>query len=250
MNHFIFFHGVGIRSPFWNTIIPLLEKKSIKYTLVDLDFSTLDNAFKSSLSSVKKVMEEYPERNFVIVGHSLGGLFAAYVAQYLGDALHKLIMVNTGLAPVHVSVKSMQQMQINFLSKFFKKIGMRLLFRGQLPKWLTGSLFFTDHTTKEVKIALSKNKVREKRSFLMEHFNSKKIWNKHFKRIYFSGPDNVLTIFGNKDRTTPLRAFMNLKNIFNASHIVYDGCGHNDVITAEKFNEKFVNDIILFADNV
>ena len=250
MNHFIFFHGVGIRSPFWNTITPLLEQESIEYSLVDLDFSSLDNAFQSSTDAVKKLMNQYPDRDIVLVGHSLGGLFAAYVAQHYGEAIHKLIIVNTGLAPVHVSVKTMQQMQINFLSKFFKKIGMRLLFRGQLPKWLTGSLFFTEHTSKEVKIELSKNKIREKRSFLMEHFNSKKIWNKHFKRIHFSGPDNVLTIFGNKDKTTPIRAFMNLKKIFNASHIIYDGCGHNDVITAEKFNKKFVKDIKLFSNNV
>jgi pimeloyl-ACP methyl ester carboxylesterase len=81
MNHFIFFHGVGIRSHFWDIIIPKLEKKSIAYSLVDLDFSSLDNAFESSIKSVKEIMKKYPDRNFILVGHSLGGLFAIYVAQ-------------------------------------------------------------------------------------------------------------------------------------------------------------------------
>jgi len=79
MNHFIFFHGVGIRSHFWDTIIPKLEKKSLEYSLVDLDFTSLENALKSSISSVKEIMNKYPERNIILVGHSLGGLFAIFV---------------------------------------------------------------------------------------------------------------------------------------------------------------------------
>ena len=250
MNHFIFFHGVGIRSHFWDTIIPKLEKESLQYSLVDLDFSSLDNALESSISSVREIMNKYPERNIVLVGHSLGGLFAIFVAQQLGDAIHKLIIVNTGLAPKRVAMKAMQQMQINRLSKFFKKMGMRMLFSGQLPKWLTRSLFFTSDTSDEVQLQLSKYKVRESRSFLMEHFNSKKMWNSHLNRIHFSGPDNVLSIFGSKDKTTPKRAFMYLVKKLNASHHIYHGSGHNDIITAEKYNGKFVEDIILFADNI
>ena len=118
MNHFIFFHGVGIRSHFWDIIIPKLEKKSIAYSLVDLDFSSLDNAFESSIKSVKEIMKKHPDRNFILVGHSLGGLFAIYVAQQLGDVIHKLIFVNTGLAPKRVAIKAMQQMQINRLLKW------------------------------------------------------------------------------------------------------------------------------------
>ena len=71
-------------------------------------------------------MKKHPDRNFVLVGHSLGGLFAIYVAQQLGDEIHKLIFVNTGLAPKRVAMKAMQQMQINRFSKFIKKIGMRI----------------------------------------------------------------------------------------------------------------------------
>jgi len=250
MNHFIFFHGVGIRSHFWDTIAPKLKDKSVHYSLIDLDFSSLDNAFESSIKSVRSVMNEYPERNIILVGHSLGGLFAIFVAQQLGDAIHKLIIVNTGLAPRRVAMKAMQQMQINRLSKFFKKMGMRMLFSGKLPKWLTRSLFFTNDTPEHVQLQLSKYKVRENRSFLMEHFNSKKIWNSHLERIHFSGPDNVLSVFGSKDKTTPKRAFLYLANKLNASHKIYYGSGHNDIITADKYNDDFVKDIILFANNI
>jgi pimeloyl-ACP methyl ester carboxylesterase len=186
----------------------------------------------------------------VLVGHSLGGLFAIYVAQQLGDVIHKLIFVNTGLAPKRVAMKAMQQMQINRISKFIKKIGMRMLFSGKLPKWLTRSLYFTDDTPEHIKMELSKHKVRENRAFLMEHFNSKSIWNSHLERIHFSGPDNVLSVFGNKDKTTPKRAFMYLVKKLNASYSIYQGSGHNDIITAPKYNDKFVEEIILFADNV
>jgi len=250
MNHFIFFHGVGIRSRFWDIIVPKLEENSIEYSMVDLDFSSLENAFESSIESVREIMKEHPDRNFVLVGHSLGGLFAIYVAQQLGDVIHKLIFVNTGLAPKRVAIKAMQQMQINRLLKFIKKIGMRMLFSGRLPKWLTSSLYFTDDTPEHVKMELSKHKVRENRGFLMEHFNSKGIWNSHLDRIHFSGPDNVLSVFGSKDKTTPKRAFMYLVKKLNASHSIYQGSGHNDIITAPKYNDKFVKEIISFADNV
>ena len=250
MNHFIFFHGVGLRSRFWDIIVPKLKNKSIQYSLVDLDFTSLDSAFDSSIESVRQIMREYPERNYILVGHSLGGLFAIYVAQELGDALHKLVIVNTGLAPKRVAMKAMQQMQINRISKFIKKIAMRMLFSGKLPKWLTRSLYFTDDTPEDVKLELSKNKVRENRSFLMSHFNSKSIWNSHLERIHFSGPDKVLSVFGSHDKTTPRRAFMYLVKKLNASYTIYQGSGHNDIVTAPKYNDKFVNEIILFADNV
>ena len=247
MNHFIFFHGVGIRSPFWNSIVPILEEKSLNYSLIDLDFSSLDNAFQSSKDSVRDIIKKYPDRNIVIVGHSLGGLFATYVAQLLGEEVHKLIIVSTGLAPKRVAMKAVQQKQRNYIYKLFKKLGMRMLFGGHLPKWMTRSMFFTRHTTKETQQELSKHKIREKKNFLIEHFNSKKIWNEHFSRVHFSGPDNVLCICGDKDRTTPMRAFLYLKDHLNASHKVYKGCGHNDIVTAEKFNKRFIDDIILFS---
>ena len=147
-------------------------------------------------------------------------------------------------------MKAMQQMQINRFSKFIKKIGMRMLFSGKLPKWLTSSLYFTDDTPEHVKMELSKHKVRENRAFLMEHFNSKSIWNSHIERIHFSGPDNVLSLFGGKDKTTPKTAFMYLVKKLNASYTIYEGSGHNDIITAPKYNDKFVKEIILFADNI
>ena len=175
MNHFIFFHGVGIRSHFWDIIVPKLEERSIEYSLVDLDFSSLDNAFESSLKSVKEIMKKYPDRSFIIVGHSLGGLFAIYVAQQLGDEIHKLIFVNTGLAPKRVAMKAMQQMQINRLSKLIKKIGMRMLFSGKLPKWLTRSLYFTDDTPEAIKIELSKHKYVKVVNFL---------WNILIQKVY------------------------------------------------------------------
>ena len=84
MKHFIFFHGIGIRSFFWGPITPLLDEKNIHYSLIDLDFTSMEAAFNSALNGVKNIMEKYPDREIVMVGHSLGGLFAGYVAYQLG----------------------------------------------------------------------------------------------------------------------------------------------------------------------
>ncbi len=247
MNHFIFFHGVGIRSPFWNSIVPILEEKSLNYSLIDLDFSSLDNAFQSSKDSVRDIIKKYPDRNIVMVGHSLGGLFATYVAQSLGDDIHKLILIASGVAPKRISVKAIQQKQINILYKTIKKFGMQMMFKGYLPSWLTQSMFFTKHTPKEVQRKVWKDAVREKQSFLIEYFKSKEVWNNHFKRVHFSGPDNVLIIICDKYKLVPKHASMYLKDHLSASHKIYEGSGHNDIVTAEKFNKRFVDDIILFS---
>ena len=247
MTHFIFFHGIGIRSPFWNSIVPMLEEKSVNYSLIDLDFSSLDRAFESSKDSVKDIIKKYPDRDIVIVGHSLGGLFATYVAQSLGDDIHKLILIASGVAPKRISAKAIQQKQINALYKWIKKIGIQIMFKGYLPDWLTQSMFFTKNTPKEAQRKLWKDAVREKQSFLMEYFQSKTIWNDYFKRVHFSGPDNVLVIICDKDKLVPKHASIYLKDHLNGSYKVYKGCGHNDVVTSEKFNKKLINDIILFS---
>ena len=248
MTHFIFFHGIGIRSPFWNSIVPKLEEKSLNYSLIDLDFSSLDNAFKSSRASVKGIIKKYPDRDIVIIGHSLGGLFATYVAQSLGDDIHKLILIASGVAaPKQISVNAIPQKQINALYKVIKRFGMQIMFKGYLPDWLTQSMFFTKNTPKEVQREVWKNAVREKQSFLMESFKSKTIWNDYFKRVHFSGPDNVLVIICDKDKLIPKHASIYLKDHLNGSYKVYEGCGHNDVVTSEKFNKKLINDIILFS---
>ena len=92
MKHFIFFHGIGIRSFFWGPITPLLDEKNIHYSLIDLDFTSMEAAFNSALNGVKNIMEKYPDREIVMVGHSLGGLFAGYVAYELGEKFDKLII--------------------------------------------------------------------------------------------------------------------------------------------------------------
>jgi len=247
MTHFIFFHGIGIRSPFWNSIVPILDKKSVNYSLIDLDFSSLDSAFESSITSVKDIIQKYPDRDIVIVGHSLGGLFATYVAQTLGDDIHKLILVASGVAPKQISVKAIQQKQINKLYKWVKKLGIQIMFKGYLPDWLTQSMFFTKNTPKEAQMKLWRDSVREKQSFLMEYFQSKTIWNDYFKRVHFSGPDNVLIIICDKDKLVPKHASIYLKDHLNGSFKVYEDCGHNDIVTSDKFNKKFVNDIVVFS---
>jgi len=247
MNHYIFFHGIGIRSPFWNSIIPQLEKESVYYSLIDLDFSSLDNAFNSSKASVRKIIEKYPERNIVIVGHSLGGLFATYVAQSFGEEIHKLILIASGVAPKRISINAVKQKQVNSLYKFIKKLGIQIMFKGYLPAWLTQSMFFTSHTPKHIQKEVWKDAVREKQSFLMEYFQSKTIWNDYFKRVHFSGPDNVLVIICDKDKLVPKHASIYLKDHLNGSHKVYEGCGHNDVVTSDKFNKKLLNDILTFS---
>ena len=48
---------------------------------------------------------------------------------------------------------------------------------------------------------------------------------------------------------TPLLIIGMIELIVHASYTIYEGSGHNDIITAPKYNDKFVEEIILFADN-
>ena len=135
MKHFIFFHGIGIRSFFWGPITPLLDEKNIHYSLIDLDFTSMDAAFNSALIGVKDIMEKYPDREIVMVGHSLGGLFAGYVAYELGEKIDKLIIVASGISP------QKKKNENNFIKKRLKKMMMKLMFGGYMPYWVTQPCF-------------------------------------------------------------------------------------------------------------
>ena len=241
MKHFIFFHGIGIRSFFWGPITPLLEEKNVHYSLIDLDFTSMDAAFNSALIGVKGIMEQYPDREIVMVGHSLGGLFAGYVAYELGEKIDKLIIVASGISPQKKKNES------NFIKKRLKKMIMKLMFGGYMPYWVTQPMFFTKHTPKEVQHQFWTKTVREDPQFLKEFLNYRDSWQGFYDQPHFSGPDNVLCIINDRDNIMPKHASLFLKDHLNASHKIYKGAGHNDVVTSEKYNKNFVNDIISFS---
>ena len=157
MNHFIFFHGVGIRSHFWDIIVPKLEERSVEYSLIDLDFSSLDNAFESSIQSVREIMKKYPERNFVLVGHSLGGLFAIYVAQQLGDEIHKLIR-DTDFVD---ELTSRAFMEISLSRKFnydklYSKVSNLIINSIKEKKYITEKINLKNSEIKKIKVKPSR----------------------------------------------------------------------------------------------
>ena len=121
MKHFVFFHGIGIRSFFWESIRPLLDRENIHYSFIDLDFTTMETGFNSALNSVENITKNHPDRDIILVGHSLGGLFAGYVAYKLGERIDKLIIVASGVYPEKKKKKS------NFIKKRFKKMMMKLM---------------------------------------------------------------------------------------------------------------------------
>jgi len=241
MKHFIFFHGIGIRSSFWGLITPLLDEKNVHYSLVDLDFTSMDSAFNSALVSVKDIMDKYPDREIVMIGHSLGGLFAGYVAYELGEKIDKLIIVASGISPEKKKNES------NFIKKRLKKMMMKLMFGGYMPYWITQPMFFTNNTPKEVQHQLWTKTVRESPGFLKEFLSYRNSWQGFYNQPHFSGPDNVLCIISDRDNIIPKRAALFLKDHLNASHKIYKGAGHNDMVTSEKYNKNFVNDIISFS---
>ena len=241
MKHFVFFHGIGIRSFFWESIRPLLDRENIRYSFIDLDFTTMETGFNSALNSVENIAKNHPDRDIILVGHSLGGLFAGYVAYKLGERIDKLIIVASGLSSQKKKRKS------NFIKKRFKKMMMKLMFGGYMPYWVTQPMFFTDHTPKDVQRQLWTKTVREDPKFLKEFLNYRNSWQKFYDNPHFSGPDNVLCIINDKDNIIPKYASLSLKDHLNASYKIYEGAGHNDVVTSKKFNQKFVNDIISFS---
>ena len=106
-NLLIFIHGTGAHKKWWDPIAPqfLNDSNVIAVDLPgmgDSDFRetySITDFGKCIFEIIKKEMEEMNIENIFIVGHSLGGQVAAYVASENKNLVTSLIMIDTFIRP-------------------------------------------------------------------------------------------------------------------------------------------------------
>ena len=106
-NLLIFIHGTGAHKKWWDPIAPqfLNDSNVIAVDLPgmgDSDFRetySITDFGKCIFEIIKKEMEEINIENIFIVGHSLGGQVAAYVASENKNLVTSLIMIDTFIRP-------------------------------------------------------------------------------------------------------------------------------------------------------
>ena len=106
-NLIIFIHGTGAHKKWWDPIAPSFTDFS---NVIAIDLPGMgDSSFRQKYSikdfgkCVIKIIEKQKNKsrisNVYIVGHSLGGQVAAYVASEKKDLITKLVMIDTFIRP-------------------------------------------------------------------------------------------------------------------------------------------------------
>lgn len=97
---FVFIHGAGLESLVWSKVI---EGFNHPYLLVEFPLrkSSFDSRSGLSLEDyvahMKRQVDEWGTRRFVIVAHSLGGIFAYRLASALTDRLAGMVAVGAAI---------------------------------------------------------------------------------------------------------------------------------------------------------
>lgn len=97
---FVFIHGAGLESLVWSKVI---EGFNHPYLLVEFPLrkSSFDSRSGLSLEDyvahMKRQVDEWETRRFVIVAHSLGGIFAYRLASALTDRLAGMVAVGAAI---------------------------------------------------------------------------------------------------------------------------------------------------------
>ena len=106
-NLIILIHGTGAHKNWWDPIAPQFKDVS---NIIAIDLPGMGNSgFRKEysikdfgnciISVIEKENSEGQFNNISIVGHSLGGQVAAYVASERKDLVHELIMIDTFIRP-------------------------------------------------------------------------------------------------------------------------------------------------------
>jgi pimeloyl-ACP methyl ester carboxylesterase len=97
---FVFVNGAGLKSTIWGKVLEGLDHPSL---LIDLPLrmSAVESRKKLALADyvthMKKQVDDWGSRKFVIVAHSLGGVLALRLASELSDRLAGFVAVGAAI---------------------------------------------------------------------------------------------------------------------------------------------------------
>ncbi|XEC95114.1 alpha/beta fold hydrolase [Paenibacillus tarimensis] len=97
---FVFIHGAGLKGKIWSKVAERLDQPCllVEYPLVkDSVESEQELSLAEYVTHMKRQVDEWGVRRFIIVAHSLGGVLALRLASGLGDRLAGFVAVSAAI---------------------------------------------------------------------------------------------------------------------------------------------------------
>lgn len=218
-------HGYGVRSFFWEPLLPLLRQHVPDVITPDLQMQNIDTLLDTTCEAVRE-KAKLDGQPVVLIGHSLGGIVAALCAQELGPTLVGNIIVIASPYGTRDSVPGPL---------------MRLLLKLRLiPDALARPRFFSRSTPLEDQKYLFARAVPESAELQSEIF--KRTW---FHTDRFPKPlhQPSLVIASSEDRIVPSAESRQFAAVLGAQYVEFDATqdvGHNDFVWAPDVADKMM----------
>jgi len=243
----ILIHGLGASLEWWQ---PNIDRLSEGYRVIALDFLGFGLTSKPSADFSLNLASDFM-RSFLdalelprvsLVGNSLGGLIALYVASRMPDRVDKLVLVdNAGMGQKLSillrlgSVYPVGEMALALRNRLTVKIFLSRLFYDsrKVPYYLIDCILKMFAIPRNAESCL-----RVLRTGVNIKGIKEEIW-RSLHGATSSLPHQALIIWGAEDRITPLaQAHVGKKLIRNSELYVIESCGHiPQVECPEEFNQ-------------
>lgn len=232
MRVLILLHGFGVRSFFWEPITTFFESKFPQIYIPDLQ---MDNRTVLLESTKKYILDIKQKANsdIYLVGHSLGGVVSALLAQELGpDVIKKVVFIATPYGEQKIPFKSLT----------------RFMIKHQLiPNFVSRPRFFSKkNTPKKVQKRIFKQVVPESDEMIEEILQEKYF---HTDLIKVPLPQESLFFISEADKVVPFNQSKKLAEILGSKVVLYTKerrIGHNDYITGPVVAKEVSDKIIEF----
>lgn len=230
----VLLHGYGVRGSFWRYLKPVLEERFQEVHTPDLEMSSLENLI-SATSSYCRTAAQQSGHPIVLVGHSLGGVLAALVAQDLAnDAVDRAIIIAAPYGEHRMS-----------------KLGAaltRVLIRFRLiPDSLARLRFFSNKSPVERQKALFADAVPE--SAELQSMLFAPVWF-HTEKVLGPLPVPSLVIASESDKVVPYTQTIEFAHVLRSQTRIFaaqENVAHDDFAAAPELIQQTADIVQTFA---
>ncbi|TVR90406.1 MAG: alpha/beta hydrolase [Spirochaetaceae bacterium] len=230
----VLLHGYGVRGSFWRYLKPVLAERFEKVRAPDLEMSTLET-MTSSTSSYCRTLAHSTGQRLILVGHSLGGVLAAIVAQELGaDVVDRVVIIAAPYGEHRMS-----------------KVGAaitRLLIRFRLiPDAVARRRFFSDNSPTERQKTLFAEAVPE--SAELQNMLFAPVWF-HTKSLVSPLPVPSLVIASEFDKVVPYTQTLQFAEVLSSQTRIFavqEQVAHDDFAAAPIHVQQTADIVYSFA---